>query len=326
MVELENKDYLSEASIDDLLRKAVEILLRDYDAITATKGKFTEVTGTLLEITNPRARLSRSELKGTLFSCLGEFLWYMSGSNDLSFIQYYIPPYDQYSDDGKTLYGAYGPRLLYKLDNGVSQLQTIIKLLKSKNTTRRAVIQLFDKNDTTHKTNDLPCTCTLQFLIRHNRLQMITNMRSNDAYKGLPHDVFAFTMIQELVARTVGKEVGTYKHMAGSLHLYYDDRRKAQKFLNEGWLSNIFMPDMPKGSPWSSLRTVLSLEKKIRVGKNFNLSKINLDPYWLDIVRLLLIFKAYKNDDISGINEIANTMSSDIYKPYIERRCELLNE
>lgn len=324
MAQTENKGCLSEPSIDDLLRRVVEILLHDFEAISATKGKFTEQIGTLLEITNPRARLSRSELKGTLFSCLGEFLWYMSGSNDLSFIQYYLSHYDEYSDDGKTLHGAYGPRLLYKLDNGVSQLQTVIKLLKNKNTTRRAVIQIFDKHDTVKKTHDLPCTCTLQFLIRHDRLHMITNMRSNDAYKGLPHDVFAFTMIQELVARSVDKEVGTYKHMVGSLHLYNNDRNKARQFLNEGWFSNICMPEIPHGSPWNSIRTVLSLEKKIRLGKNINLNAIKLDTYWLDIIKLLLIFRAYKNKDLAEIMKISKQMSSNIYKPYIDRRCELI--
>lgn len=39
-------------------------------------------------------------------------------------------------------------------------------------------------------------------------------MRSNDAYLGFPHDVFFFTMIQELVARSLGIRVGDYHHFA----------------------------------------------------------------------------------------------------------------
>ena len=41
---------------------------------------------------------------------------------------------------------------------------------------------------------------------------MLTYMRSNDAYWGLPHDVFAFTMLQEILARSLTLELGTYKH------------------------------------------------------------------------------------------------------------------
>lgn len=324
MIEQENMDCISEPSIDDLLRSVLEILLNDLNSLTATKGNFTEQTGVLLGISDPRARLSRSESKGTLFSCLGEFLWYLAGSEELDFIQYYIPHYDQYSDNGVTLNGAYGPRLLRKLDNGVSQLQTVIRKLRSKNTTRGAVVQIFDMSDSSKKTKDLPCTCSLQFLIRHNRLHMITNMRSNDAYKGLPHDVFSFTMIQELVARAVDKDVGIYKHMVGSLHLYKEDRKRAASFLGEGWLSNISMPKMPKGSPWSSLKTVLSLEKRIRTGKGVDLSAIKLDPYWMDIVRLLLIYRRYKEENRGEIINISKHMFSDIYRPYIDKKCELL--
>ena len=59
-------------------------------------------------------------------------------------------------------------------------------------------------------------------------------MRSNDAFKGLPHDVFCFTMLQEIFARTLGVHVGVYKHAVGSLHLYDKDRQKANQYLKEG--------------------------------------------------------------------------------------------
>ena len=52
--------------------------------------------------------------------------------------------------------------------------------------------------------------------------------------RGPDHDVFAFTMLQEIMARSLGVEVGTYKHAVGSLHLYEDDRQKAQQFDSRG--------------------------------------------------------------------------------------------
>jgi len=48
-------------------------------------------------------------------------------------------------------------------------------------------------------------------LIRNKQLHMLTNMRSNDAFWGLPHNIFSFTMIQEILARTLSVELGTYK-------------------------------------------------------------------------------------------------------------------
>src|SRR5450759_4353018 len=118
---------------------------------------------------------------------------------------------------------------------GIRQIDNVINLLKKKSESRQAVIQLFDASDIVEVHKDIPCTCTLQFLIRQRRLNMITNMRSNDAFLGLPHDIFAFTMLQEIIARTLGVEMGTYKHAVGSLHLYDKNRNSAQQFLDEGW-------------------------------------------------------------------------------------------
>src|SRR5262245_51702905 len=100
-----------------------------------------EITGALLRLRNPRARLSRSQSKGKMFSAIGELLWYLAGENDVHFISYYIPQYKKETDDGNTVHGAYGPRLIYM--RGINQIDSILRLLRSKPTSRRAVIQLF---------------------------------------------------------------------------------------------------------------------------------------------------------------------------------------
>ena len=136
--------------------------------VKASKGWNTELSGVLLEIRNPRARLSRTETKGTVFSCLGETLWYLAKTNKLNFIKYYLAHYGQFSDDRKTVYGAYGPRL-FKMRGKVDQLAVVTSLLREKPSTRQAVIQLFDAEDLLKPHNDIPCTCTFQFFIRRNK-------------------------------------------------------------------------------------------------------------------------------------------------------------
>ena len=75
-------------------------------------------------------------------------------------------------------------------------------------------------------------------------------MRSNDVIKGLPHDIFCFTMLQEMVARMISVDLGIYKHCVGSLHLYDTDKSKAKSFMREGWQSTkSAMPPMPDGDP-----------------------------------------------------------------------------
>jgi len=303
-----------------LLLEAFQRLLKSKNYVASTKGKSRELAGVLLRITNPRARLSRTEMKGTLFSGLGELIWYLSGSKDLKFISYYLPIYENYSDDGKTIFGGYGPRL-FNMRDTYDQVENVIKLLRKKKSSRQAVIQLFDAGDIVGEHKDIPCTCTLQFMIRKSRLQMFTNMRSNDVFLGLPHDVFAFTMLQEIMARTLEVELGDYKHAVGSLHLYEKDVDRAMQYLEEGWQSTIPMPPMPLGDPGQSITTLLKAESDIRYGKEVKLCQLELDNYWVDLVRLLQIFSLSKKDgNKSQISDIQKQMSSDVYKTYIQKR------
>lgn len=311
--------FISAPTLDDLLRRVYEKLLRSKNRISPTKGPATELPGVLLRIANPRTRLSRTEKKGTLFSCLGELSWYLAGSRDVRFIGYYLPHYKEFSDDGKTVYGAYGPRMFGKV--GPRQVDNVINLLKKKSDSRQAVIQLFDASDIVDEHKDIPCTCTLQFLIRQNRLHMITNMRSNDAFLGLPHDVFAFTMLQEIVARSLDVELGTYKHAVGSLHLYDEHRPSAQQFLDEGWQSKVPMPPMPMGDPWEAISVLLSAESIIRKGHEIDFDTLGIDPYWVDLVRILQIFQYTNNQDkIGKVTQLKRKMHSNVYTPYINKR------
>lgn len=316
--------YITAPSLDDLLAKVFQRLLVRGARIEPTKGAATELSGVLLRLNAPRARLSRTETRGILFSCLGELLWYLNGSHRLDFIEYYITRYKQYSDDEETIFGGYGPRIFGSDEN--AQISKIIELLKSKPDSRQAVVQIFDRADLTHTHLDVPCTCTLQFMVRERRLNLFASMRSNDSYMGLPHDVFAFTMIQELVARSLGLELGHYKHFVGSLHLYDTDRKKAVEYLEEGGQPRFPMPPMPKGDPWGAVAKLLDLEQKIRKSEKIPArDQVSLHPYWMDLLRLLEIHALTKSPgNASQIFRLRHEMSSEVYGLYIRKRIRRL--
>lgn len=306
--------YLRAKTLDDLLRAVLAKLLTTRNRVTPTRGAATEFIGVLLELTNPRARLSRTETKGRLFSSLGELLWYLAGSKNVNFISYYVSRYRAESDDGRTVHGGYGPRFFGM--RGHNQVRNVLRLLKKRRSSRRAVIQLFDAADISRKHKEIPCTCTLQFMIRRGRLHMVTHMRSNDAFVGLPHDVFAFTMLQEIFARTLGVELGSYRHAVGSLHLYKRDRANARDYLKEGWQATIAMPRMPRGNPWPQLRKLVRAEAAIRSGKSVRLGAF--DSYWGDLARLLMIYRRFKDRNSVSIVRLKREMAARIYDPYIE--------
>ena len=314
--------YFRGKTIDDLLRYALQSIEKYGEPVKASKGRTKEITGVVLELTNPRARLSRTESRGKLFSCIGELCWYLKGTNRTAFIVNYIEAYKKFSERG-VVFGGYGPRL-FKPWKGVLQFENVIKLLKKRPTSRQAVIQLFDAADLAKPHKDVPCTCTLQLFIRRGKLDLIVYMRSNDVIKGLPHDMFCFTMLQEIAARTLSVELGIYKHCVGSLHLYDADASKAELFLAEGWQSTKSdMPPMPAGDPASGIALLLKAEaavqRRSRVHKRL-LNEEAMNPYWADLIRLLQVF-GYKRrrNKHTLIEQIRQKMASPIYDTYIER-------
>ncbi len=309
--------FISEETLDDVLLHVSEKILDSGHPIEASKGNNIELAGVLLELKNPRARLSRTETRGKPFSCLGELCWYLAKSKDPDFICYYIPKYKDYTE-GNAIYGAYGPRIFNF--NNINQYESIKRILTKKPTSRQAVIQLFKASDIREYHKETPCTCTLQFMVRDNLLNMSVHMRSNDAHLGLPHDVFSFTMIQEMLARDLGVEIGTYKHYVGSLHIYDEHIQKVQQFLGEGLQPTApIMPAMPNGNPWESIERLLTAEKAIRMDSGFDDSLLDgLDPYWGDLVQLLRIFRAKKNREFDQVRILKKEISSRVYHPFID--------
>lgn len=312
--------YLCADSLDDLLAKVYRQILARGNRIEPTKGAAREIYGALLKLSAPRVRLSRTESRGILFSCLGELLWILAGSNALDFIEHYISEYRKSSDDERTIHGAYGPRMFGEPPN--DQLARVISALRGKPDSRQAVIQLFDRRDTLEYHSDIPCTCSMQFVIRDRRLHMMTSMRSNDAWLGLPHDVFAFTMIQELVARSLDVKLGEYRHSVGSLHLYERDERKAVRYLEEGWQPRRPMPPMPKGDPWPSVEMLLEFEEAVRNGDASAADpRESMNPYWADLATLLAIYKAGKTSgNQNEIKRLKRRLTEDVYAMYINKR------
>lgn len=316
--------FITADTLDDLLRRVFEQLLLPQPKFKATKEyQFTELFGPVLCLTDARARLSRTETKGKVFSALGELLWYLSGSTSATFMNYYVPAnfYSNETEAGTDVVrSGYGERL--NNFNGINQIRNVIDLLTLKKTSRRAVIQLFDASDLAKNYKSIPCTCTLQFLIRDGKLNMFVNMRSNDAFLGLPHDVFAFTMLQEIVAMSVDAEVGEYRHAVGSLHLYEDRENDAQQYMAEAFQDKIAMPRMPKGDPWPSVYRLLAVERILRVDGACAIDIADLDPYWQDLCRLLLIHRLSKDRNSEGIERVRDEIVSESYRAFVNGKID----
>lgn len=155
---------------------------------------------------------------------IGELTWYFAGINRCDFIGKFGSMWNRITDDGVTNNSAYG--YLIQKKHGFNQFIKIIKLLQKDPNSRRAVININTPNENVIETKDEPCTISLQFFVRDNKVDLTTVMRSNDIWFGLTFDIIYFTELQKWVADTLGYEYGTYTHFAGSFHTYERDYEK----------------------------------------------------------------------------------------------------
>jgi len=313
--------------LDEILRKLYDELSASTDTFVASKGAGSDLLAPTVILKDPRSRISATATRGRLISALAEFSWYMAGSADLDFIRYYIPHYPPEEGTG-ALREAYGPRLLGTGEFGkpFNQIDRVIERLRSKPDTRRAVIALLEPDDLEPGQAEAPCTAALQFIRRRERLHMVAMMRSNDAYMGFTHDVFCFTMIQEIIARALGIRVGDYHHFATSLHLYERDEAKVSDYLGEGFQNPTFaMPKMPAGCQLDNLRRFLEVEEQIRGGTIAGAASIRLPSYWKDLALVLLRYSDIKNRRGTELaKENFSHMSHDFYSNFFVKTPKLI--
>lgn len=199
-----------------------------------------EIINAVTVISDPtRCILKHPIRKLPMRYCVGELLWYLSGNPRLKAIQLYTNAWDRMSDDGVTVNSNYGQKIQYALESDwdvpFDQMKMCEELLRKDPNSRQAVIHIKGPRDVVNKpTKDLNCTVCLQFLLREDKLYMTTYMRSNDLWMGFPNDVFQFTCMQIYLAMRLNVGLGSYTHVAGSLHMYERDYQKSLENIAEG--------------------------------------------------------------------------------------------
>jgi thymidylate synthase len=153
-----------------------------------------------------------------------EAYWMITGSNKLKDIEPWCARMREYSDDGKTLSGAYGPKFVKQVDH-------VVHVLKKDLRSRQAVMTFWERNPMASK--DIPCTISMQFLVRENYIHTVVNMRSSDTWLGLPYDIFSFSMMTQFVRLRLGRGLlpGMLHLNFASSHIYLTDLVKVHEFL-----------------------------------------------------------------------------------------------
>ena len=304
----------------------------EYSKCNNCKKDFQEILSYKFELENPRSRIATTESNiQNIFQLIGQFLWIYRGSFNTTEITYYAPSSDKFSSDGTRMIGAYGPRL-FGIQH-MNQIQHAIEILSEDRNKRKAVASVYLPQFDQHQLRDeVPCTLNLQYLVRDNKLNAITYMRSQNAFGLLPYDVFLFTMLQEYVQATlkpkIEVELGTYHHFSGSCHIYEQDKESACKILESNQQPCIMEP-MPHDDIGLSLEKVNNLEVFLRttVQSSFKvdfgqfLEKVDelCDEYWKQIGWILVYHGAKRIGDADVCTNILKRIDNtyqDLIKSY----------
>ena len=151
------------------------------------------------------------------FLHLAEVLYFFKGENSIKPLAHIVPRMKEYSDDGETFNAPYGHRLKH-------QLEVIIAHLEGNNTSRRAVISTWSRNENL-SSNDVPCNTQFMFEIDQysGKLNMTSINRSNDAVWGLwGVNCVVFSYMMQYVAAKLDTRVGKWTHFSNNLHVYTD--------------------------------------------------------------------------------------------------------
>lgn len=156
-----------------------------------------------------------------------EAAWVVSGRNDVKPLKHFIENYDQFSDDGQTLHGAYGYRLRHHFKR--DQIEAAINELTTSPASRRVVMTLYAPDDLGFDSKDIPCNTQVSLRRVRGRLEMTVSNRSNDLWLGVPYNWFVFRVLQHLIADRLGIACGVQRHVSSYVHLYEKDFIAAQR-------------------------------------------------------------------------------------------------
>ena len=225
-------------NINELVYNCLEKVIMTGNWTNSRNGDVSSLYNVFSEIENPRSRhLNLQGRNNNIFATIAETFWVFAGDDKIDpYLSFFLPRAKDFSDDGMSWYGGYGPRLYNH-----NQMDDIIQQFRNEGIfTRRASFYIgtpeLDTKESFQKTlgcdynniKDKPCNMTGDFFITPDKkLHMNMKSRSGDILWGFGSiNIFEYTYFQEFILQELKREIdpeltlGTYNHHVTNLHLY----------------------------------------------------------------------------------------------------------
>lgn len=262
----------------------------NYDYETAPRGmNIREIMNCVVEIKNPYSNLFKNEVRDLPMKYLKkELALYLSGRNDVEGFGEASKFWKKIANEDGTINSAYG-NLIFKMDdtpNKFTQWRWALYSLIQDKDSRQAVMHF---NRPCHQylgVKDFPCTLEMIFHIRNNKLNATTVMRSNDVIKGTTFDIPFFMLVQQMMLNALKKvypelEMGTYTHLAHSMHLYESDFELVGKMLEKEFVECEAPRITHAAELLDNTNIIDGITKGTRYGESTQFSENNEFIHWL---------------------------------------------
>jgi thymidylate synthase len=185
-------------------------------------------------VANPRRSLTTGpHVRLHLPYAFGLLAFTLAGNDELAALGYYRAGAAEFSDDGRTLSGAFGARLQGP-GRGADQLSAIVARLTEDPASRRTYAAVISPSDNLAPTREYPCAAGVQLFIREGRLDLLTVMRAQQGFTVLPYDAFLFMALQQILAARLRAEPGLYRHFSGTFHVYASELGAVESTIQAG--------------------------------------------------------------------------------------------
>lgn len=243
-------------------------LLENGEETGSRNGRVKERLNAQITLTDPaRREILAPGRHANVFAQIAETVWVLYGQGDVRWLSAYLPRAMDYSDDGKTWRGAYGPRLRGTQGYPVDQVRFVVETLRRDPLSRQAVIQIYSAQVDSAPGLDRPCNTFLQFQSRWGHLHMTVTIRSNDIMWGWSGiNAFEWSTLQEAIASILGLKVGPLTFNTGNMHLYETHWKKAADIVAaspEAGHVRIMSPIYLPYAPMPLMRSVDDLDRRL---------------------------------------------------------------
>ncbi len=169
-----------------------------------------------------------------LKSVVGELLWFLSGTTNVSWLQERgITIWDEWADDQGDLGPVYGYQWRsWPTPDGrhVDQISQVIESIRTNPDSRRHLVSAWNVAELENMALP-PCHAFFQFYVAEGKLSCQLYQRSADVFLGVPFNISSYALLTHMVAQVCELQVGDFVHTLGDAHLYSNHLDQARRQL-----------------------------------------------------------------------------------------------